>query len=301
MPRGAGLSLQVAGLSAGYHGSSVLQAVDLDVPAGMVCAVLGPNGAGKTTLIHAVMGIGQARTTGGRIRVDAGQGLRDITRWAAHRRARLGMALVPQGRRVFAGLTVAEHLKLLRGPTTVARAVRQRADRDRVWTVERLVTVFPQLGQRLTTAGGHLSGGEQQMLAIARALLTQPRLLLLDEPTEGLSPPMAQRVATVIGQLAADGVAVLLATPDVPLAVSVADHVHVLAGGRLSARFDGTDLRADPGPLHAALDPTGAPAPDPAGVSASPAIRACTRATTPETRAAGAGTCTLPHDQGADR
>ena len=153
MPPRVGLSLQVTGLSAGYDGSTVLHAVDLEVPAGTVCAVLGANGAGKTTLIHAVMGIGSTRATSGRIRLDTGHGIRDVARWAAHRRARTGMALVPQGRRVFAGLTVAEHVKLLRGPTTVARAARQRADRDTVWTVERLLTVFPQLGQRLTTAG----------------------------------------------------------------------------------------------------------------------------------------------------
>src|SRR5437764_6413120 len=271
MPPRVGLSLQVTGLSAGYDGSTVLHAVDLEVPAGTVCAVLGANGAGKTTLIHAVMGIGSTRATSGRIRLDTGHGIRDVARWAAHRRARTGMALVPQGRRVFAGLTVAEHVKLLRGPTTVARAARQRADRDTVWTVERLLTVFPQLGQRLTTAGGHLSGGEQQMLAIARALLAQPRLLVLDEPTEGLSPPLAQRVATVIGQFAADGVAVLLATPDLQLAVRVADHVNVLTTGRLTARLDGARLRADPEPLHAALELVAAPAEHPAGVSASTA------------------------------
>src|SRR5437764_10948492 len=108
---GVGLSLHVAGLCAGYHGSAALHGVDLDVPAGTVCAVLGPNGAGKTTLIDAIIGIGPARTTNGRIRIDAGHSVRDITRWAAHRRARLGIALVPQGRRVFAGLTVAEHIK----------------------------------------------------------------------------------------------------------------------------------------------------------------------------------------------
>jgi branched-chain amino acid transport system ATP-binding protein len=300
MPPRVGLSLQVTGLSAGYDGSIVLHGVDLEVPAGTVCAVLGANGAGKTTLIHAIMGIGSTRATSGRIRLDTGHGIRDVARWAAHRRARTGMALVPQGRRVFAGLTVAEHVKLLRGPTTVARAARQRADRDTVWTVEQLVTVFPRLGQRLTTAGGHLSGGEQQMLAIARALLTQPRMLLLDEPTEGLSPPVAQRVATLIGQIAADGVAVLLATPDVQLAIGVADQVNVLATGRLSARFDGTRLRADPRPLHAALDPT-ATAADRAGISAPATVRACTRATPGAAATEGAGTRTSEYDQGAHR
>ncbi len=293
-----GLSLQVAGLSAGYHGGTVVHALDLDVPAGTVCAVLGPNGAGKTTLIHTVMGIGPASATNGRIRLDTGRGIRDVTRWAAHRRARTGMALVPQGRRVFADLTVAQHVKLLRGPTTIARAVRQRADRDRVWTVERLVTVFPQLGQRLDAAGRHLSGGEQQMLAIARALLTQPRLLLLDEPTEGLAPPMAQRVATVIGQLAADGVTVLLATPDVDLARAVADRVAVLSAGRVTARFDRASLLADPAPLLAALDP--APAGQPDGpVPAT--VRACNRASGYRGAATEPDTPPAHRDQGARR
>jgi branched-chain amino acid transport system ATP-binding protein len=273
MPDREHLTLQVTGLTAGYHGSTVLHAVDLDVPAGTVHALLGANGAGKTTLLHTVMGIGPARRTGGRIRLDAADRTRDVTTWAAHRRARAGMALVPQGRRVFPTLTVVEHLTLPPGPTTIARAGRCGADREHVWHVERLLTVFPQLGKRLTTQGRHLSGGEQQMLAITRALLTQPRLLLLDEPTEGLAPPLVQRVGQVVTELATDGVAVLLATPDVRLTLDLADHVTVLTTGRIAARFDGAGLRTDPTPLLAVLAPTPTAAGQPTPAAPAAGVR----------------------------
>ncbi len=222
------LSLQVTGLHAGYHGGTVLHGIDLDLPAGTVHAVIGANGAGKTTLIHTLAGIGHTEQSSGRIQLGDGQSTRDVSTWPTHRRARAGLGLVPQGRRVFATLTVAEHFTLLPHATDPART----------WSVERLVTVFPQLARRLTSQARHLSGGEQQMLAIARALLTQPRLLLLDEPTEGLSPPIAQRIGQIIGDLAADGVTVLLATPDLDLARAVADQVSVLTAGRITARFD---------------------------------------------------------------
>jgi len=298
MPDRERLSLHIAGLTAGYHGGTILHAVDLDVPAGTVHALLGPNGAGKTTLLHTVMGIGPARRINGRIHLDTGERTRDASTWPAHRRARAGMALVPQGRRVFATLTVAEHFTLLRGPTTIARAVRRGADREHVWHVERLLTMFPQLGMRLTTPGRHLSGGEQQMLAIARALLAQPRLVLLDEPTEGLSPPLVQRVGQVITDLAADGVAVLLATPDVQLALAVADQVTVLTAGRVAAEFDGAGLRTDPAPLQTALAPTPVAGAQPAAQT-PPTVRPCTRP--PGTAPAGALVPCPPDREGTDQ
>ncbi len=249
MPAHRSLSLQVAGLHAGYHGGTVLHGIDLDLPAGTVHAVIGANGAGKTTLIHTLAGIGHAEQSSGRILFGDGQTIRDVSAWPAHRRARAGLGLVPQGRRVFATLTVAEHFTLLPHATDPART----------WSVERLVTVFPQLARRLTSQARHLSGGEQQMLAIARALLTQPRLLLLDEPTEGLSPPMAQRMRQIIGDLADDGVTVLAATPDLDLARAVADQVSVLTAGRITARFDSAALptAADHVPAAAGLPLTG--------------------------------------------
>jgi branched-chain amino acid transport system ATP-binding protein len=245
MPTHRSVSLHVAGLHAGYQGGTVLRGVDLDLTAGRVLAVLGGNGAGKTTLIHTLAGIGQARQTGGRVLLGDADVTCDVSTWTAHRRARAGLALVPQRRRVFATLTVAEHLTLLPHAT----------DPTRTWSVERLVTVFPQLARRLTSQARHLSGGEQQMLAIARALLTQPRLLLLDEPTEGLSPPVVQRVTQIIDDLAADGVAVLLATPDLELARTVANQVAVLTAGQASAWFEPASLPDDADQLLSALAP----------------------------------------------
>src|SRR6266498_3148973 len=240
------LSLQVTGLHAGYHGGTVLHGIDLDLPAGTVHAVIGANGAGKTTLSHTLAGIGHAEQSSGRILLGDGQSTRDVSTWPTHRRARAGLGLVPQGRRVFATLTVAEHFTLLPHATDPART----------WSVERLVTVFPPLIRRLETQARHLSGGEQQMLAIARALLCQPRLLLLDEPTEGLSPPIAQRVRQeVLDRLAANGVTALLATPDPDLARTVASHITVLTAGRVTARFDPTSLPTDPPQMLAALAP----------------------------------------------
>src|SRR6266545_2817257 len=156
-----------------------------------------------------------------------------------------GAALVPQGRRVFASLTVAEHLTLTRHTQASIR-----------WPVDRILALFPQLGHRLAHRGGQLSGGEQQMLAIARALRTQPRLLLLDEPTEGLAPTVAGQVRDVIGVLAADGLGILLATPNLPLAAAVADHVVVLAAGRVVADLNADTARTDPAHLVDLLAPT---------------------------------------------
>jgi len=283
------LSLHVAALSAGYRGSTVLHGIDLDLPAGTVHAVLGANGAGKTTLIHTIMGVGPVRRGNGQIRLDDGDRIRDISGWPAHRRARAGLALVPQGHRVFPTLTVAEHFTLVPHGT----------DPTRTCSVEWLVTVFPQLARRLGSQGRHLSGGERQMLAIAVALLAQPRLLLLDEPTEGLAPPMAQRVRQeIFERLAGDGVTVLLATPDLELARTVADRLTILSAGRVTARFDRASLPTDPAPLLAALTPT------PAGPSDRPApavVRAGTRP--PGDRDAPAEPDTQPayRDQGARR
>ncbi len=233
--------LYIEALTAGYGAGTVLHGVTLTVPTGTVHAVVGHNGAGKTTLLHAIAGL--IRPTAGRVHLDS----TGITGQPAHRVARAGVALVPQGRRVFASLTVAEHL-------TLARSRRPRA--APVWTTRRVLDLLPGLQPRLTHRGGYLSGGEQQMLAIARALLTQPRLLLLDEPTEGLAPTIAERVRQVIAALAAQKVTVLLATPHLALATALADDISVLAAGRVVANLDGDTARADPARLVDALTPT---------------------------------------------
>ena len=230
------MRLSVEQISAGYGAGTVIHGVEVCVPAGTVHAVVGHNGAGKTSLLHTIAGLIPARR--GRIRL----GDTDITALPTHRRSRAGVGYVPQGRRVFASLTVTEHL-----------AIAERRTTEPVWTRDRVLALLPQLAARARHRGTHLSGGEQQMLAIARALLTQPALLLLDEPTEGLAPTLAEQIRHTITTLAAEGIGVLLATPQPDLAAAVADHVSVLTAGRITARFDSVGGGLDQ--LRAALTP----------------------------------------------
>ncbi|MEJ3744665.1 ABC transporter ATP-binding protein [Actinomycetes bacterium KLBMP 9797] len=221
--------LRVRGLRAGYGGGTVLHDVDLGVAAGQVQAIVGRNGAGKTTLVHAITGL--LRPYSGSVEVDGA----DVAGRPAYRIARTGVGLVPQGRRVFAHLTVAEHLALSkRSP-------------------DRVLALFPRLGERLRHRGDQLSGGEQQMLAIARALLTQPRLLLLDEPCEGLAGDLAARVREVVAGLAAEGMAVLLVEQQLHHALHIADRIAVLDYGRLVVDRAADGVRADPAPVEALL------------------------------------------------
>ncbi|WP_371502032.1 ABC transporter ATP-binding protein [Kitasatospora sp. NBC_00374] len=230
--------LETHSLRAGHHGGTVLHGVDLAVGPSSVHAVLGPNGAGKTTLLNTLAGL--VPVASGRI----GLAGTDVTGLPAHRRARAGIGLVPQGRRVFASLTVAEHL-----------AVSHRR-RPTAWTPARVLDLLPRLGERLHQRADHLSGGEQQMLALARTLLTGPRVLLLDEPTEGLAPVIAAEVLALAGRLAADGLAVLLAAPRPAQVLPVADRITVLGTGRITLTLDGATARRDPARVLAALTPT---------------------------------------------
>lgn len=238
--------LELSGLTAGYHGGTVLHGLDLSVPAGRVHAVVGHNGAGKSTLVHTVAGL--LRPTAGSVRVNGSP----TTGLSAHRVARAGVGLVPQGRRVFAGLTVAEHLRLSHRPP-------KERGRGREWTPQRVLELLPRLAERRDNRGADLSGGEQQMLALARALLGTPRVLLLDEPTEGLAPVLVQQIHELIGTLAEEGIAVLLVSPSPALASGCAHTITVLTSGRATATFDGETARADPEALHGAL--TLAPSP----------------------------------------
>ncbi|MDJ1133636.1 ABC transporter ATP-binding protein [Streptomyces iconiensis] len=233
--------LALSGLTAGYHGGTALHGLDLDVPAGTVHAVVGHNGAGKSTLVHAVAGL--VVPASGTVRV-AGT---DVTGRAAHRIARAGVGLVPQGRRVFAGLTVAEHLKVSHRPH------RSPGAGSSAWTPDRVLGLLPGLAARTAHRGGQLSGGEQQMLALARALLGSPRVLLLDEPTEGLAPLVVQQIRELIATLAAEGIAVLLVSPSPALATDCADAVTVLTSGRVTAHMTGNTARAHPEKLREAL------------------------------------------------
>jgi branched-chain amino acid transport system ATP-binding protein len=220
--------LRLEDVSAGHAGGTHLHEISLSLQAGSIHAVLGHNGAGKSTLLHTIAGL--IRPQSGRILL-AG---RDLTHMAAHRRCRAGIGYVPQGARVFASLTVGEHLAIAH-KTESSRAQSNGAESNRLeWTKSRVLDLLPQLGARLRHRGGQLSGGEQQMLAIARALLAQPRLLLLDEPTEGLAPAVVEEIHKTITALAGEGITILLATPHPDLAHTFAHYVSLLTTGRLT-------------------------------------------------------------------
>ena len=207
--------LEVRDIHTYYGNSHILQGISLKMEKGQVVGILGRNGMGKTTLIRSIIGFTPPRK---------GQVLfkeRDITGWPSNRSIRLGLGLVPQGRRVFPSLTVDENLEV---------AARRNSGS---WTIERVMDLFPRLRERRENRAGKLSGGEQQMLAIARALMTNPELLLMDEPTEGLAPILVRDVGKAISELKASGLSILLVEQHLPMALSVADHVHVLSRGRI--------------------------------------------------------------------
>ena len=216
-----------------YRGLNyVLQGVELDIPAGQCTVLLGRNGMGKTTLVQTIMGL--LRPRGGSVRMDG----TELVGRPSFAIARRGVALVPQGRRVFPSLSVAENL------TLGARAPRS-AD-GAPWTVDRVYELFPNLGERRRHRGNQLSGGEQQMLAIGRALLTNPRLLLMDEPSEGLAPVIIERVGQVIADLRRQGLAIFLVEQNYSLAISSADTVSILANGTIVWRGSPGELTANP-------------------------------------------------------
>jgi branched-chain amino acid transport system ATP-binding protein len=225
--------LEVVDLSAGYATGTVLRGVSLTVAEGELLALLGRNGMGKTTLLRAVCGLRPPRLTGGSVRV-AGE---DVAGLPSHRLARRGVSLVPQGRRVFGSLTVEENLQIVARPGD--------------WGLERVYELFPRLAERRGQAGWTLSGGEQQMLAIGRSLMTNPRLLLLDEPSEGLAPAVLDLILDRLGQIKGHGQAVLLAEQNVDLALEVADRVGVLGeAGTIAWTGPPATLRDDPAILH---------------------------------------------------
>ncbi|MBY8870715.1 ATP-binding cassette domain-containing protein [Micromonospora sp. PLK6-60] len=233
--------LRIDRVCAGYAGGLVLHEASLEVASASVQAVLGRNGAGKSTLVHTVAGL--LRPYSGRIEIGGQQ----VAGWQPHLIARCGVGLVPQGRRVFSRLSVAEHLALAAAPWRAAPPGGEG------WTVARILDLLPRLALRLRHRGDQLSGGEQQMLAIARALLGQPHVLLLDEPCEGLAPELAARIRDLVGTLARGGLAVLIVEQQLRHALEIADRIAVLEYGRVVYDRPSDEARADPGALAAML------------------------------------------------
>jgi branched-chain amino acid transport system ATP-binding protein len=207
--------LRVEELHSYYGRGHILRGVDLEIPEGGVAAVLGRNGVGKTTTVRSIMGL--TPPARGRVLL-AGQ---DVAGWPAHKVARLGVAYVPEGRMIFPELTVLEN---------IAVAERRPARR---WTPARLLALFPALAERKDSKGWQLSGGEQQMLALARALVIDPRIMLLDEPSQGLAPQVVEELTRVIAGLGREGVSILLVEQNLRLAEAVADRVYVMVKGRM--------------------------------------------------------------------
>jgi branched-chain amino acid transport system ATP-binding protein len=210
--------LALRGVDAYYGASHVLQGVSLTLGRGRVLSLLGRNGAGKTTTLKTIMGI--VRVARGEVRIDG----MDLAGATPHAMARAGLAYVPETRGVFPSLTVEETLTL--------------AARGEGWSLARVYALFPRLAERRRSGGGRLSGGEQQMLAIARALLTNPRALLLDEPTEGLAPVVVDEIERVLARLKEEGLSILLVEQNLDFALAFADDVAVLGKGQV--RWEGT-------------------------------------------------------------
>ena len=208
------MALEVEAIHTYYGESHVLHGISLRVDPGEVLAILGRNGMGKTTLVRSIVGFTPPRD--GHVRYKGAE----ITRLPSFRMVELGMALVPQGRRVFPSLSVRENLEVARRGTGR-------------WSLEQVYALFPRLRERAANRANKLSGGEQQMLAIGRALMSNPELLLLDEPTEGLAPLLVREVGRVLAELKRSGLSILLVEQNLALALSVADRVHVLSRGQI--------------------------------------------------------------------
>ena len=208
--------LEVQDIHTNYGESYILQGLSLRLGPGQVVAVLGRNGVGKTTLIRSIIGFTPPRR--GRILLRG----EDITHLAPHEIARRGVGLVPQGRRIFASLGVGEHLE-----------IGQRAGNGAGWGFDRVLELFPRLRERLRNRGNKLSGGEQQMLACGRALVGNPDILLMDEPSEGLAPLLVRELGRILGRLKTGGASILIVEQNLAFALRVADHVYLMSKGKI--------------------------------------------------------------------
>jgi branched-chain amino acid transport system ATP-binding protein len=227
--------LEARGLHTYYGMSHVIDGVDFTVGSGETVALMGRNGMGKTTLLRSLLGL--TPPSAGEVRVKGAV----MTGAKPHRIARQGIAFVPEGRGIFATLSVREHLVM---------AARPGSDGRRDWTLERVLDTFPRLAERLDHGGTQLSGGEQQMLTIARALMTNPDLLLLDEATEGLAPLIAREIWSILGRIRTAGIAAVVVDKNVAKLAAVADRIVVLVKGRVAFAGSATELKAQPEIMH---------------------------------------------------
>jgi branched-chain amino acid transport system ATP-binding protein len=219
-------ALIAEGLHTYYGKSHILHGVSLEAAEGQVTALLGRNGAGKTTTLRSLMGLTPPRE--GKVTILGTQ----TTRWPPFRIAALGVGYVPEGRRVFANLTVDENLRV-------------PLERPGPWTIDSIYKLFPRLGERKSNRGRQLSGGEQEMLSIARALLINPKLLILDEPSQGLAPLIVREVFRIVAQMRSEGITVLLVEQNVRMSLEIADHAYVLDDGHVVYSGPARELAAD--------------------------------------------------------
>ena len=222
--------LELAGINTRYGDSHILQGVDLQIPAGRALGLLGRNGMGKTTLMRSLMGL--VPMTSGAVRWRG----RDVTGWPPEKMARLGIGYVPEGRGIFPNLSVRENLVM---------SARPGVDGGRDWTYERVLALFPRLTERLANGGAQLSGGEQQMLSIGRALMTNPTLLILDEATEGLAPLVVQEIWRVIGQVRETGISTLIVDRNYRRVLAHTDLAVVMEKGRIVLAGESAALAQD--------------------------------------------------------
>lgn len=224
--------LKLTNVSASYGRIEALHGISLEVPDGKIVALLGANGAGKTTTLRVIAGI--LHPTRGSVTFDG----RDISRMETEEIVPLGIAMSPEGRQIFTGLTVAENLRM----GSYTRKDKAGVERDLEW----VLSLFPRLKERLNQVGATLSGGEQQMLAIARALMARPRLLLLDEPSLGLAPMIVRDIFAIIRKVNSEGTAVLLVEQNANLALRTADYAYILETGKLAMHGPAAELRRNP-------------------------------------------------------
>jgi branched-chain amino acid transport system ATP-binding protein len=230
--------LQIEALNTYYGDSHILRGVDVAMPAATSVGLLGRNGMGKTTLIRSLMGY--VRPASGRVRLDD----QDVTGWTPEKMARRGIGYVPEGRGIFPNLSVRENLVM---------SARAGIDGRRDWTFERVMATFPRLTERLSHGGQQLSGGEQQMLSIGRALMTNPRLMILDEATEGLAPLIVAEIWRVIGEIRATGIATLIVDRDYRKVLAHTDLAVVMEKGQIVRHGASADLLAEPQALEELL------------------------------------------------